>query len=107
MMVGRTFLWLVIRPRVCTTTTWEEKCLKRSDSAPASHTTEDGREQAGMGAAAADFDGDGLLDIFKTNFADDTHTMYKNRGGNNFEDGTNRLRSGSEHKISGLGNGIS
>jgi len=49
---------------------------------------EDGREQAGMGAAAADFDGDGLLDIFKTNFADDTHTMYKNQGGNNFEDDT-------------------
>jgi hypothetical protein len=49
---------------------------------------EDGREQAGMGAAAADFDGDGLLDIFKTNFADDTHTMYKNRGRNNFEDDT-------------------
>jgi len=36
----------------------------------------------------ADFDGDGLLDIFKTNFADDTHTMYKNQGGNNFEDDT-------------------
>jgi hypothetical protein len=49
---------------------------------------EDGREQAGMGAAAADFDGDGLLDIFKTNFADDTHTMYRNQGGNNFEDDT-------------------
>jgi enediyne biosynthesis protein E4 len=49
---------------------------------------EDGREQAGMGAAAADFDGDGLLDIFKTNFADDTHTLYKNAGGNNFEDDT-------------------
>ncbi len=48
---------------------------------------EDGREQAGMGAAA-DFDGDGLLDIFKTNFADDTHTMYRNQGGNNFEDDT-------------------
>jgi enediyne biosynthesis protein E4 len=41
-----------------------------------------------MGAAAADFDGDGLLDIFKTNFADDTHTMYKNQGRNNFEDAT-------------------
>jgi hypothetical protein len=49
---------------------------------------EDGREQAGMGAAAADFYGDGLLDIFKTNFADDTHTMYKNQGANNFEDDT-------------------
>jgi hypothetical protein len=36
----------------------------------------------------ADFDGDGLLDIFKTNFADDTHTMYKNLGKNNFEDDT-------------------
>jgi hypothetical protein len=41
-----------------------------------------------MGATAADFDGDGLIDIFKTNFADDTHTMYKNLGGNNFEDDT-------------------
>jgi hypothetical protein len=49
---------------------------------------EDGREQAGMGAAAADFDGDGLLDIVKTNFADDTHTMYRNHGDNNFEDDT-------------------
>ncbi len=49
---------------------------------------EDGREQAGMGAAAGDFDGDGLLDIFKTNFADDTHTMYRNTGQNNFDDDT-------------------
>ena len=49
---------------------------------------EDGREQAGMGTAAADFNGDGLLDIFKTNFADDTHTMYKNMGRNNFSDDT-------------------
>lgn len=49
---------------------------------------EDGREQGGMGATAGDFDGDGRLDIFKTNFADDTHTMYENGGGNNFEDDT-------------------
>jgi enediyne biosynthesis protein E4 len=49
---------------------------------------EDGREQAGMGTAATDFDGDGWLDIFKTNFADDTHTMYKNLGRNNFSDDT-------------------
>jgi enediyne biosynthesis protein E4 len=49
---------------------------------------EDGREQAGMGAAAADFDGDGRMDIFKTNFIDDTHTLYRNLGGNTFEDAT-------------------
>ena len=51
-------------------------------------SNEDGREQAGMGTATADFDGDCLLDIFKTNFADNTHTMYKNLGKNNFEDDT-------------------
>jgi hypothetical protein len=49
---------------------------------------EDGREQAGMGATAADYNGDGLLDIFKTNFADDTHTLYRNAGRNNFDDAT-------------------
>ena len=49
---------------------------------------EDGREQAGMGVTAADFDHDGRLDIFKTNFADDTHTLYKNMGGNDFVDAT-------------------
>lgn len=37
---------------------------------------EDGREQAGMGATAADYDGDGHIDIFKTNFSDDIATLY-------------------------------
>jgi len=49
---------------------------------------DDGREQAGMGATAADYDGDGLLDIFKTNFSDDTHTLYHNRGKDSFDDDT-------------------
>ena len=49
---------------------------------------EDGREQAGMGAAAGDYDGDGRIDIFKTNFSDDTPTLYKNLGGGNFQDVT-------------------
>ena len=49
---------------------------------------EDGREQAGMGVSAADIHGDGLLDIFKTNFADDTHTFYRNQGDDRFEDDT-------------------
>jgi hypothetical protein len=41
---------------------------------------EDGREQAGMGSAVADYNGDGLPDIFKTNFSDDTSSLYQNNG---------------------------
>jgi hypothetical protein len=49
---------------------------------------DEGREQAGMGTTAADFFHTGKLDIFKTNFADDTHTLYRNHGRNDFEDAT-------------------
>ncbi len=49
---------------------------------------EDGREQAGMGVSAADLRHKGRLDIFKTNFADDTPTLYRNDGENNFTDDT-------------------
>ena len=49
---------------------------------------EDGREQAGMGTTIADYDGDGQLDIFKTNFSDDTSTLYHNNGDGTFSDVT-------------------
>ena len=49
---------------------------------------EDGREQAGMGVAIGDFNGDGKLDIFKTNFSDDTSTLYRNNGNGTFDDVT-------------------
>jgi hypothetical protein len=49
---------------------------------------EDGREQAGMGSTLADYDGDGRLDIFKTNFSDDTSTLYRNNGNGTFDDVT-------------------
>jgi enediyne biosynthesis protein E4 len=49
---------------------------------------EDGREQAGMGSTIADFNGDGHLDIFKTNFSDDTSTLYRNNADGTFTDVT-------------------
>ena len=49
---------------------------------------EDGREQAGMGSAAADYDGDGHLDLFKTNFSDDTSTLYHAVGDGSYTDVT-------------------
>lgn len=46
----------------------------------------DGKPQAGMGVTAGDYDRDGWLDIFKTNFADDTSNLYRNLGKGVFED---------------------
>ena len=49
---------------------------------------EDGQEQAGMGLGVADYDCDGWLDIFKTNFQDDTCDLYHNNGDGTFTDVT-------------------
>jgi enediyne biosynthesis protein E4 len=49
---------------------------------------EDGALQAGMGLAADDFTHIGKQSIVKTNFSDDTPTLYLNRGKNVFDDVT-------------------
>ena len=41
-----------------------------------------------MGVATGDYDGNGYLDIFVTNFARDTNTLYKNLGNMLFVDST-------------------
>jgi enediyne biosynthesis protein E4 len=64
---------------------------------------EDGREQAGMGSAVADYDGDGHLDIFKTNFSDDTATLYHNQGDGAFEDVTYPAGLGVNPQMLGWG----
>jgi hypothetical protein len=51
-------------------------------------TSADGRNQSGMGVSAADYDCDGQLDIFKTNFSDDLPNLYHNLGSRAFEEST-------------------
>ena len=49
---------------------------------------EDGTLQGSMGVSADDFTHSGVQDIVKTNFSDDTSTLYQNRGRNLFDDVT-------------------
>lgn len=47
---------------------------------------EHGFEQGGMGIAVGDYDGDGRLDLLKTNFAGDHPNLFRNVGRGIFED---------------------
>lgn len=64
---------------------------------------EDGRAQAGMGSTIADYNGDGHLDIFKTNFSDDTSTLYRNSGNGTFDDVTTSAGLGLHTQYLGWG----
>jgi len=47
---------------------------------------ENGSEQGSMGVTVGDYDHDGKLDLFVTNFADEYNTLYHNNGKNSFTD---------------------
>jgi len=49
----------------------------------------DGQEQANMGVAVGDYDGDGYLDMFLPHFSEDTPILYRNVKGEFFDDLTN------------------
>ena len=51
-----------------------------------------GDAQASMGVAAGDYDGDGVVDLFKTNLVREGSTLYRGLGGGVFEDATQAAR---------------
>ncbi len=69
-------------------------------------TSADGRYQSGMGVAAGDYDQDGLLDIYKTNFADDLPNLYRNMGAGFFEERTIPAGLGKYSRLLGWGCGF-
>ncbi len=68
--------------------------------------SEDGREQAGMGTAVADYDGDGWPDLVKTNFIDDLPNLYQNNRGENFLESTVQAGLGKHSQFLGWGVGF-
>jgi hypothetical protein len=68
--------------------------------------SQDGKPQAGMGVAIGDYDRNGTMDIFKTNFAGDTSTLYANTGEGLCEDRTFASGIGSVTRYLGWGAGL-
>ena len=62
-----------------------------------------GKPQAGMGTDCADVTGDGLPDLFVTNFSDELNTLYVNQGKGQFEDTTAKAGLGSGFLPLGFG----
>ena len=68
---------------------------------------EEGREQAGMGLAIGDYDNDGRVDTYITNFSDDSNTLRHNLADGVFADVTGAAPPAcADDAISGLGDRI-
>ena len=60
--------------------------------------------QVGMGVDAEDVDGDGLPELFVTNFANEYNTLYQNLGNGTFLDVTPLIRAGlRQHALGRMG----
>jgi len=65
---------------------------------------ENGRAEAGMGVDAADYDNDGLLDVFVTHLDLEFNRLYHNNGKGSFEDATFQAKFGYQtFHMSGFG----
>jgi enediyne biosynthesis protein E4 len=64
---------------------------------------ENGKALSGMGVAASDYDNDGAIDLFRTNFSDERVTLYHNRGDGTFDESTNSAGLGLNTRYVGWG----
>jgi enediyne biosynthesis protein E4 len=67
---------------------------------------ENGVAMSGMGVAVGDYDGDGWLDIVRTNFTDQVTTVYRNNADGSFHDATLQAGLGINTKYLGFGVGL-
>jgi hypothetical protein len=59
-----------------------------------------------MGVGVADYDCDGWLDIFRTNFSDEPSTLYHNNGDGTFSEATFQVGLGIHTTYVGMGTGF-
>ncbi|MBM3787483.1 MAG: CRTAC1 family protein [Acidobacteria bacterium] len=64
---------------------------------------ENGMALGGMGAAAGDINGDGWLDLVRTNFLDQATTVYRNNGNGTFHDASMAAGLGANRRFVGFG----
>lgn len=67
---------------------------------------ENGKPQGGMGIAVGDYDCDGWLDIIKTNYSDQTASVYHNNGDGTFYDAVFQAGMGANTRYLGWGVGL-
>lgn len=81
--------------------TFEDEALFRGAA-----LDENGQALSGMGVAAADYDGDGAVDLFRSNFSDERSTLYRNRGEGDFDEATVAAGMGANTRYVGWGAGF-
>jgi enediyne biosynthesis protein E4 len=67
---------------------------------------DEGNALSGMGVVSADYDGDGWLDLFRTNFSDERVSLYRNQGKGIFNETTLEAGLGSSTSYVGWGTGF-
>lgn len=67
---------------------------------------DEGNALSGMGVASADYDGDGWLDLFRTNFSDERVSLYRNQGKGVFNETTLEAGLGNSTSYVGWGTGF-